>query len=229
MSNSIHSVRAAGRSILSPTLFGALSVTLRGALLDDAPSRDFADGQLIQQRGQSADGFWVIEEGLVLVGQFTLDGDFRAIAQLASGDSYGELAVVANNARVVDAIAKGDAKLRWVSASRYRAALSEDVESLNALVSALAQECQELIGVVVSGRAVGSVSRIAALLVNLLGAAQQSGVVAIGQQELGALLGLTRATVNKGLSTLEKDGFIERAYGSITVKDAPALRRLSLS
>ena len=64
-----------------PMLFASLD-RASGASETRARLREFADGQIIQQRGQVADGFWLIEEGAVMVGQFGRDGDFRAVALL---------------------------------------------------------------------------------------------------------------------------------------------------
>lgn len=228
MSDNIHLRQATGRSLLAPTLFGALKEPVRQQLLDQSPVREFSDGQLIQQQGQSADGFWVIEAGLVVVGQYLASGEFRAVAQLAEGDSYGELAVLADNRRVVDAIARGPARLRWIDAAAYRGAITANADSMRSMISALALECQELIGVIASGRSGGATVRVAALLNNLLGAGRAQGEVSINQDELGDLLGLTRATINKGLAELEGEGLISRGYGRINIVDSVKLRKRAL-
>ena len=226
MSNSIQLSDFSGRSILAPTLFGVLDANVQARLLAQAPLRRFEDGQLVQQHGQFADGFWVIETGRVLVGQFLEEGEFRAVARLVAGDSYGELAVLANTPKVVDAIASGSATMRWIPASAYHAALAEDPANLARLAQSLALQLQEMIGATVhAGR--GSVAhRLAALLINLQGTAAHQAINA-SQQQLGDLLGLTRATINKGLAELERAGTIERGYGKIVVRDREALRRFS--
>lgn len=63
-------------------LFEALPAPVRAALAHQAPQRAFADGQIIQQKGEEADGFWLIEHGAVSVGQFTPGGEFRGVALL---------------------------------------------------------------------------------------------------------------------------------------------------
>ena len=67
-------------------LFSALDPALRVHLLRNAAVREFGDGQIIQQRGEKADGFWLIEEGSVMVGQFLPEGEVRAVALLGPGD-----------------------------------------------------------------------------------------------------------------------------------------------
>ena len=74
-------------------LFETLDTALQAHLIKGSTEREFGDGQIIQQRGDVADGFWLIQQGAVTVGQFLPDGEFRAVALLGPGDSYGELAV----------------------------------------------------------------------------------------------------------------------------------------
>ncbi len=49
----------------------------------------------------------------------------------------------------------------------------------------------------------------------------------MGQQELGELLGLTRATVSKVLRQFEREGIVKRGYREITILNSAALRTVS--
>ena len=93
-------------------LFAQLEEELQRLLRDRSPVRRFGDGAIIQQRGTAPEGFWVIEEGAAIAGQFTSEGAFRAVVVLEPGDSFGELAVFAQTPRVVDVVARGAAQLR---------------------------------------------------------------------------------------------------------------------
>ena len=132
------------RRLSAPMLFSALPDQVQQELRDQSPLRSFDDGQLIQQRGDAPKGFWLIDQGSVAVGQFLRDGEFRGVALLGPGDSWGELAMFAERPRVVDAIAAlapdvsavegGEAKLAELTAlaealpddPRYRADLPWD-------------------------------------------------------------------------------------------------------
>ncbi|MEC7534880.1 MAG: cyclic nucleotide-binding domain-containing protein, partial [Pseudomonadota bacterium] len=89
-------------------LHASLEPELRAELEARSMMREFADGQIIQQRGDEPDGFWLIVEGTVVAGQFLSGGDVRAVAVLGPGDSYGELAMFSQRPRVVDAVSRGD-------------------------------------------------------------------------------------------------------------------------
>ncbi|WP_164931253.1 Crp/Fnr family transcriptional regulator [Erythrobacter sp. HKB08] len=209
-------------------LFSVLPEDLQEALRADAPLRSFSDGQLIQQRGDEAEGFWLIESGSVSVGQFLANGEFRGVALLGPGDSYGELAMFSKRPRVVDAISRGASTARLLTAPRFEAAIAARPDAMRAMLGALSQQQQELLDVIGGMRRGTSRARVAGLLGNLAGISEEPRQVAITQHELGDFLGLSRATANACLRELEKEGLIERSYGAITVRDAEALRLAAL-
>ena len=65
MSNTRHLKSRGGssRTILAPTLFSRLPAPLQARLKQQAPRRKFPAGALIQQVGDGASGFWLIEQG----------------------------------------------------------------------------------------------------------------------------------------------------------------------
>lgn len=209
------------RSLASPTLFGLLPPAMQEQLRGTAPRREFAPGQLVQQRGDASDGFWLIESGAVVVGQFTQAGKFRAVAHMQPGDSYGELAWLAGRTRVVDAVARTRCILRWIDGARYEAALASDPAAMRRLLGGLAEQLQETINLVTGHRGGNGTSRVAHFLRNL---SASGPVIALGQQELGDLAGVTRVTVNAALKALEEAGCIARGYRKITVLDRARLK-----
>lgn len=220
MSENLHSVAEMGRSPLAPTVFAMLPPELRAALRAAAPRRRFARGAIIQQRGDFSTGFWLIERGQVAVGQYLEDGTFRAIAVLGPGDSYGELALLAGRARVVDAVAKRAAELLWIDGPGFERALASDPASMRALIGALAAGFQETIDILANLRRGTAHIRIASLLERL---ADPAGEVTVTQQELAELAGVTRATTNAVLRDFEAEGLIARGYGRIAICDREGL------
>jgi CRP-like cAMP-binding protein len=209
------------RSLAAPLLFDSLPPAVREGLRTAAPVRRFADGQIIQHKGDAADGFWLIEEGAVSVGQFLEGGDFRGVALLGPGDSYGELAVLAGRPRIVDAVARGEARLRHIGAAGFEAALASDAAAMRALLGAMAAQLQETLDLLAGFRRGSNAGRAAGLIANLTGGAARE--VAVTQQEIADLLGVTRATANGALAQLEKAGLIVRGYGTIRVPDPARL------
>ena len=224
MSNSLQSTPL-HRTLAIPMLFASLEAELQEELLRASPVRSYSDGAIIQQRGDAPGGFWVIESGRVVVGQFMPDGAFRAVAVLGEGDSYGELAVFADTPRAVDSLARGVARLRFVRRETFLAALERHPASSRALLGALSLQLQEVLGLLAGIRQGGSTTRLALLLANMAGTQQGPADIAATQAELADLLGLTRATVNAGLRELEAQGLVERGYGRLRL---PAPERLGV-
>lgn len=210
-------------------LFSSLDAELQRQLRERASLRSFSNGQLIQQRGEEADGFWLIESGSVSVGQYLPDGEFRGIALLGPGDSYGELALFARRPRVVDAIARAPTEARFIRGSDFERLLVANPGAMRHLLGALSLQLQEMLDIIAGIRRGTATSRIAGMLANLSGAAEEPVALSVTQQELGELLGLTRATVNATLRELEQAGLVERGYGRLTVRDPAALRLAALA
>lgn len=209
-------------------LFSALDSGLQAHLLRISREREFADGQIIQQRGDPADGFWLIEEGNVRIGQFLPDGEFRAVALLGAGDSYGELAVFSGKPRIVDAVSRGESRLRLIAARPFLDALGNYPASSRALLGALSEQLQDTLSILAGLRHGTNPARLAGLLATMAGNGEGAGTVSITQQELADLLGVTRATANAALRVLQQRGLAERGYGSVRVADRERLARFAL-
>jgi CRP/FNR family transcriptional regulator, cyclic AMP receptor protein len=204
-------------------LFSALPRDLQEILRATASARQFSDGQLIQSRGDAPDGFWLIEEGQVSVGLFEPGGEFRAIAMLGPGDSYGELAMLSGRVRIVDAIARGPATLRAIRVAAFDSLLDQHPEAMRGLLAALALQLQDSI-ILLAGVGRGSArTRMARLLLNFAGKGPGAHSLTITQQELADLLGMTRATANQALCALESEGLIKRGYGTVGIPDGARL------
>lgn len=226
MSETLHS-GATRRSLMSPMLFSALDPALRVHLLRSAAVREFSDGQIIQQRGDKADGFWLIEEGSVVVGQFLPEGEFRAVAVLGAGDSYGELAVFAGKPRIVDAVSRGNSRVRLIAARPFLEALGNYPASTRALLGALSEQLQDTLSQLAGLRRGTNPQRLAAILANMASDQAPPVSVKVTQQELAELLGVTRATANAALRELQQRRLVQRGYGAILIPDRDRLAQFA--
>lgn len=204
-------------------LFSVLPEEMKRELATSAPLEHFDPGQLIQQRGDDPDGFWLIDKGSVAVGQFLAEGEFRGVALLGPGDSWGELALFANRPRVVDSVARSACDLRHIAAHNFESALKRDPAAMRTLLSALSEQLQETLEVVAAIRRGSASARTAGLLTTLAGSGLRSATIGISQQELGEFLGLTRASINVALRDFEERGLVRRGYRAVEVLDYEAL------
>ena len=210
-------------------LFAALSGALQDRLIEQSPAKQFDEGQIIQQRGERADGFYLIESGSVAVGQFLQSGEFRGVAVLGPGDSWGELAMFAARLRVVDAVARSQCSVRFIRQRDFDAAIADRPSELRAMLGAISMQLQDTLDIMAGIRRGTAHARVAGLLATLAASSGASQRIEVTQQELGELLGLTRATINAELKELEQQGLIARSYGGIEIHDAELLSQIALS
>lgn len=210
-------------------LFSALSAELREQLISRSPARRYSEDQIIQHRGEEARGFYLIASGSVAIGQFLSSGEFRAVALLGPGDSWGELAMFAHRPRVVDAIARGDCEVRFVRGPEFERAIANRADEMRTLLGAMSIQFQDMLDVIAAIRRGTAHARVAGLLATLAARTPLPTKVRLTQQELGELLGLTRVTINAALKELEAADAIVRRYGQIEVLDKAALDLAALA
>lgn len=211
------------RSLTAPSLFAAFPPVLRQALLRRARLRKFADGQIIQQRGDEAGGFWIIERGQVKLGRFGKRGKFQMVVLMADGDSYGELAVLSGQRRVVDAVAMGEAQLQWVSDASLNSAIAQDAALARDLIGILSAQLQEVLDLLLVERRLSAPKLLVRSLLALLREKEGKPVVRISQDELAELIGVSRMTISQSLRDMERKGLLKRGYRQIEILEPDRL------
>lgn len=213
------------RSLSAPALFAAFPPVLQRHLRESATRKSFRDGQFLYHRGDQAGGFWLIDGGQVKIGYFSDSGDMQVIAIMGAGDSFGELACFGQFVRVVDAQAMGPVDGLWITDTQLTAAMSSSPEIMRELMRILATQLQEALNDMFFFRNMSASQRLAQRLL-ALGEGKKAPIkLAIRQQELAELIGVSRMTIASSLGELEKTGFVERHYGYLVIADPQSLRR----
>ncbi|MEE9433460.1 MAG: Crp/Fnr family transcriptional regulator [Sphingorhabdus sp.] len=207
----------------APSLFSAFPEALRLRLQSLAVPRNFAAGQIIQQHGDEANGFWVIEQGQVKIGRYGDGGRFQVIAILGQGDSYGELAMFGRFARVVDAVAVNDVRLYWISSARMDRIIEEEPSVSRELLRLLSGQLQEALDMLIARRRLPAKRRLAKSLLLLVRGTEGSAVVNFTQEDLAELVGTSRMTISVALADMEARGLVKRSYGRIEICDIARL------
>lgn len=185
----------------------------------------FAEGEAIQLRGDSGNGFWMVESGQVTVCRHGEDGTLTIYAVLGPGNLFGELACFAGVSRQVDALATSAAVLRWVSTPQVDHLLASEPAFARWLLQSLAGQLRTALDRIESDRALDASARLTRTLVEL--ARRDGPDLAITQQQLADLVGVSRVTCGQVLARLGRAGLVERGYGRITVANPSALEALA--
>jgi CRP/FNR family transcriptional regulator, cyclic AMP receptor protein len=212
------------RSISAPALFAAFPPALQTQLRESAIRKSFHDGQFLYHRGESADGFWLIDSGQVKIGYFSDSGDMQVIAIIGPGDSFGELACFGQFVRVVDAQAMGRVEGLWISDAQLTRAMATSPDVTRELMRILATQLQEALNNMFFFRNMSATQRLAQRLLALGAGRAPPFRLTIRQQELAELIGVSRMTIASSLAELEKAGFIARHYRYIVISDAAGLQ-----
>ena len=213
-----------GRTIRSQGMFDSFPETFKAQLIGSARTKKFSNGQIVQHIGDQVDGFWVISTGQIKLGRYDSSGEMRVLVILGPGDSFGELACLGGYPRVLDGEVVGNAELLWVSGSQLTNMLQSSPDISLAITRMLAVQLQETLDFIVVHSKLPAALRLTRTLLILCEGRQSPVIIAMRQQEMAELVGVSRMSIAKTLSALEKEGLLSRGYGEIAITDPGALK-----
>jgi CRP/FNR family transcriptional regulator len=196
-----------------------------------AVPRRFAAQQVIFREGDESDTCYVVRHGHARAVRENADGRMIALAHFGPGDIFGELAMFDNERRsaTIETLDPLDAVA--VAGSDMRRLLREHPDIAVKLVIALGRRLREA-NERLSRQSFQTVqSRVAVVLLQLVGQAQGEGAAARNvlvkatQAEIAQLAGSSRESASRFLAVLERAGIITQGRGRITVHDPEALKR----
>lgn len=200
---------------------GALAARLRR----EGVRRRFPAGALIQQQGDRGVGLWLVESGTVSLCRFAPDGAVTVYGVLGAGDLFGELAHFAQVPRQVDAVADGDAVLIRIGPALVDRLLRDDPAFAPWLLKSLANQLRAALDRIDGAHRFAARARIARALADM--ARRDGPILALTQQGLGELVGVSRVTAGQVLRQLEADGLIALRYRCVEVRDPARLAALA--
>jgi len=198
-------------------------------LLQIARRRRFARNEVVFHRDDPGDSLHLIQKGRFAVRVMTPLGDVATIAVRGPGESFGEMALIAEEPRrsaTVSALEEAETFAIYRAEfeqlrRRYPAVNDVLFRFLTVEVRVLNERLLEALYLPVEKR----VRRRLLELAELYPAADGKPVIALTQEVVAELAGATRATVNQVLREEERQGTIELQRGKTVVLDVEALRR----
>ncbi|MDR3508770.1 MAG: Crp/Fnr family transcriptional regulator [Caulobacteraceae bacterium] len=203
--------------------FGALPQERRAALLDCARPRAVAPGTRVYGLGDPPNGLWVVLEGQVRLVGYPAVGMESVARILGAGTWFGELSTLDGGPRPHDAIAFGPARLLHIPLAAFEQLAERQPafwRDIGLLVCAHQRRS-------ISFMAQSIAQPVAARLARILGAAARSAegrAVRIRQEDLAAMIGVSRQTTNKTLRQFQREGLVALDYGQISILDPAGLR-----
>lgn len=209
--------------------FASLAPAQRQALLGAARRRDLVAGQVLFRRGDANCGLYAVLSGRVQAGAAVGERRDALLGVLHPPLWFGELACLDGGPRTHDAQALDAVSLLHLPLAGWLALAAQEPLWWRDLGRLLGEKTRALFEAMEDLAHQPAAPRVARRLLALSSA---HGMLAdgahelrigINQDQLGALLSLTRQTVGEVLRGFEAAGWLRRGYGHIEILDPAGL------
>jgi len=210
-------------------LFAELSEDELDRIAAVAVPRSFPRGVRVFHEGDTSDACYIVRTGDLRVTREHSDGRAIALATLASGDIFGELAMLDGGARSASVETLADSELLALPAQDMRRLLAQNPDIAVKLIVALVRRLRETNERVARQSFQTVPSRVAGVLAQLIAEdalpeGREGITVRMTQADLAQLAGTSRESVSRFLATLERAGVVTVGRGRVTVVQPRRLR-----
>ncbi len=194
-------------------------------LLSIARRRTFSRGEVVFHRDDPADSLHLIARGRFAARLQGQHGDSVLLDVLGPGKSFGELALLLPGSRRSATVsALEDGETRSVFRDDFVLLQRRHPGVKDVLLRLLADQLRRSSDRVVEAHYVDAETRVRRRVCELA-ETYGAGVVPLTQEDLAAMAGTSRATVNRVLRDEEKRGAVALQRGRVTVLDTNELER----
>lgn len=216
------------RQLVTGHWFRHLPGDLQRSLLAAARLRTLAAGQLLFKRGDPPCGLYAVLDGAVRISAVNAQGKEAVLSLVETPYWFGEICLFDGLPRTHDALAMGPCTLLHVPQAAMLALLERQPVYWREIALLMSHKLRlSLINI----EQMSLMPASARLAHRLLMIAEGYGEIEqarrelqLPQEDLAAMLGLSRQTINSLLKSLEQQGIIGLSYGAIKVLDLPGLR-----
>ena len=198
-------------------------------VLSIARRRTFRRGEIVFHRDDPADSLHLIVRGRFGARVMTPLGDDVLLDVMGPGQSFGELAVLQPGSRRSATVsALEDGETRSVFRDDFVQLEREHPGVKDVLLQLLAEQLRRASDRIVEAHYVDADTRVRRRLLELADAyrsADGEAVVPLTQEDVAAMAGTSRATVNRVLRDEQQQGAVELGRGRVIVLDREALER----
>jgi len=194
-------------------------------LLSIARRRSFERGEVVFHRDDPADSLHLIARGRFAARVSTPQGDSVLLEVLGPGQAFGELALLLPGAqRTATVSALEDGETHSVFRDDFAVLQRSHPGVKDVLLRLLAEQLRRVSDRIVEAHYVDADTRVRRRLCSLAETYGDS-VVPLTQEDLAAMAGTSRATVNRVLRDEERRGTVALQRGRVTLLDADELGR----
>jgi CRP/FNR family transcriptional regulator, cyclic AMP receptor protein len=193
--------------------------------------RRFAADQRVLSREAPDDEVYLIISGQVRITAFSGGGRQVTFGDMRAGDWFGELAAIDGLSRSADVVALEDSLIASMSPAVFRQLLHEHPEVVDRVMRRLVNSIRELTERIFDFSTLGVQNRLHAELLRL---ARQAGVQgntaridpAPKHADIAGQISTYREQVTRELSTMAKQGLIQRSGGALVIPNVDRLEKI---
>jgi CRP-like cAMP-binding protein len=190
--------------------------------------RDVASGCTVCHKGDAANVWIGVVDGLVKLVSVSPSGKSVTFAAVPAGSWFGEGSVLKREARKYDVVALRESRVALMPEATFFWLLDTSIPFNRFIMNQLNERLGQFMGAFEHDRLLSPEARVARALANMCHPLLYPGherCIGLSQDEFGHLVGASRQTVSQALQVLEKEGLIKSDYRMLTVVDLEGLRR----
>ncbi len=180
------------------------------------------------RKGEPVEHWFGIIDGLAKMSSDWASGKTASYTGITAGGWFGEGSMLKAEPRRYDVIALRETRVACMKHETFHWLLDHSIPFNRFVINQINERLGLFIGLLESERLADIDARVARAIAALFHPVLQPGMesrIAISQEEIGYLAGISRQRVNRALRLLEDAGFLTTEYGGITVLDLDGLRR----
>lgn len=201
--------------------FGALPLSERNAMLAVAVVGQLRPGEMLFRKGDAGGGFFAVLSGALKVSTLGEDGREGILSVLEAGNWFGETSHFDGMPRPHDVTAMESSEVLFIDPPAFSRLMRRHAFA-GAMAGLMSVRIRALYGLVEDSMLRSTRTRIARRLLALTRgdatmAADARASVAVSQEALAMMLGITRQTLSKELKALVRAGVLSLGYGRIEI------------
>ncbi len=187
-------------------------------------------GATIFSKGDPGNSLIAVVSGSVKISISSPDGRNAILNLIGPGEIFGEVAVLDGQERTADAIANSNCEIFVIDRREFLpfvksqpALAMKFIELLCARLRWTSDQVEEVILQDLPGRLASALIR----LTERRKAAQDSRTIAVTQQEISEMVGMSRESINKQLRAWASRNWVRLEHGAIVVLDVATLQEIA--
>jgi CRP/FNR family transcriptional regulator, cyclic AMP receptor protein len=197
-------------------------------VVGETREKTYAAGAVVCRRGDPADAWIGVIDGLIKGHLVTPDGRPITLTGVPSGGWFGEGSLLKNEPRRYDVLALRPSRIAFVPRATFEWLLDTSIPFNRFVMRQINERLGQFIALVAYDRMLDTDARVARCLGELYHPILHPDLgqkLSISQEEIGLLTGISRQRANQALQKLEHEGLLTLEYGGVRVLDVERLRK----